>query len=166
MYHNQITDEINERVESMTRIQVLVADGETLYRESICAILGDQPDIKIAGRARSTKELINKAHKRRPDVVVMELAMDKGNGEDTLREMRNGNRDTKVLFVSQYEDEKHILSGLSSGCDGYIPKRATGSELISAIRVVHQGGYFLYPSVARVVIDECVKRFRELRETA
>lgn len=145
----------------MEKIKVLVADGETLYRESICALLKDQQDIKIVGQASDSRKVIEKVRKHAPDVVLMEVAKDQRNDEDIIPLLCNGHGNVKVLLVSQYEDEEHILSGLRSGCHGYIPKRATASELVSAIHAVYRGGYFLYPSVAKIVINECVRRLGE-----
>jgi len=150
----------------MSKTRVLVADGETLYREGICAMLGAQQDIKVAGRARTTTELIAKAQKCHPDVILVETALETGDSPQTVRSLKNGNVDVKVLLVSHHEDDGHILAGLMSGCDGYILKKAAASDLVSAIRAVQKGGFYLYPSVARVVINDCVQRFREMRETA
>ena len=153
-----------DRSVPMRKMSILVADGETLYRESICAVVAGQQDMRVAGRARSTEELVAKAEKYRPDVIFMEQAMDNGNAHSAVRALKNDGRDVKVLLVSQFEDEAHIISGLMSGCDGYIPKRASAVDLIAAARVVHSGGFYLYPSVARVVITECVERSRSLKE--
>ena len=67
---------------------------------------------------------------------------------------------TKVLLLTQYEDRDCVLSGLKAGANGYIPKRATASDLVSAILVVCRGGCFLYPSVAKTMLDDYIQRIR------
>ena len=150
----------------MRKIRVLVADGETMYRESICAVLKERQDVEIVGRATGVKDAIQMVRERRPQVVLMEPGEDDLGLEQVVGLLRNGESNVKILLVSQHEDEQHILSGLRSGCEGYIPKRATASELISAILALSRGGYYLYPSVAKVVINECVSKFREMQTHA
>ncbi|OGO39225.1 MAG: hypothetical protein A2147_05450 [Chloroflexi bacterium RBG_16_57_8] len=147
----------------MRRTRVLVVDGETMYRESICAVLSDRQDIEIVGRATSMNDLIQMARECRPHVVLLEPGADETGLEWVAGLFDGQSPPLKVLLVSQYEDEAHVLGGLLSGCQGYIPKRANASELVSAIQALRRGGYYLYPSAAKIVINECVSRSRGMQ---
>jgi two-component system response regulator NreC len=89
-----------------------------------------------------------------PDVVLMDIAMPGMDGLEATRRIKKKSPRMKVLVLTQYDDRQYILSAIKAGVDGYLPKRAVGSELISAIRVVSQGDSVLYPSAATALIND------------
>ena len=145
----------------MDKVRVLVADEETLFRQGVCALLKNCEDMEIAGEAANGKETIEMVRELTPDVVLMNIAMPIMNGAEVTHHIRKGKSDIKVLLLTQYEDRERVLSGLKAGANGYIPKRATIFELVSAILVVYRGGYFLYPSVAKTMVDDYFQLLRQ-----
>ncbi len=147
----------------MVKVRVLVADGQTLFREGICALLKTREDIEIVGEATNGKETIEMVRERTPDVVVMNIAMPFMDGAEVTHRIRKENSAIKVLLLTQYEDRDRILSGLKAGANGYIPKRAASSDLVSAVLTVYRGDYFLYPSVAKTVVSDYLQLIRHPR---
>ena len=145
----------------MAMVRVLVADEETLFREGVCALLRICEDIEIVGEATNGKETIEVVREQTPDVVLMNIAMPIIDGTEVTYRIRKEKSDIKVLLLTQYEDRERILSGLKAGANDYIPKRATASDLISAILAVYRGGCFLYPSVAKTMVDDYFQRIRQ-----
>jgi DNA-binding NarL/FixJ family response regulator len=84
----------------------------------------------------------------------MDIAMPGMNGLEATRCIREQYPQTRVLVLTQHEDRQYVLPMLQAGAAGYVPKRALGSDLISAIRVVARGETFLYPSAATAVVEE------------
>ena len=144
----------------MVKVRVLVADEEALFREGVCALLKTYDDMEMVGEAANGKEAIEIVREQTPDVLVMNIAMPIIDGAEVTRRVRKVNSNIKVLLLTQYEDRDHILSGLKAGANGYIPKRATASDLVSAVLTVYRGGYFLYPSVAKTMVDDYFQRIR------
>ena len=144
----------------MDKVRVLVADEEALFREGVCALLKVYKDIEIVGEATNGKETIEIVREQNPDVVLVNMAMPIMDGAEVTHRIRKENSDIKVLLLTQYEDRDRVLTGLKAGANGYIPKRATASELVSAILAVHRGNYFLYPSVATTVVSDYLQRIR------
>ncbi len=144
----------------MTKVRVLVADGQTLFREGVCALLKIREDIKIVGEATNGKETIEKMREQTPDVVLIDIAMSIIDGAEVTHHIRKENSEIKVLLLTQYEDKEHVLTGLKAGANGYISKQATASDLVSAILAVHRGGYFLYPSVAKTMVNDYLQLIR------
>ena len=140
----------------MTVARVLVADRDNLVCEAMCAMLTGVADIEVVGAASSTSAMVEMAKSTLPSVVLMDMAIAAIDTENAIRELRQVNSDIKVLVLSSYEERDDILRGLKAGSNGYLPKRARASELVSAINAVSQGGYFLYPSVAKKVVNEYV----------
>ncbi len=138
----------------MNKIRVLLVDDHAIMRDGISALFDLQDDIEIVGEASEGKEAIEKAQELVPDVVVMDISMPEMDGLEATRRIKRKNPATKILVLTQHDNREYILSTIKSGSDGYLPKRALGSELIAAIRAVHQGHSFLYPAAAGALIED------------
>ncbi|MBI4286213.1 MAG: response regulator transcription factor [Chloroflexi bacterium] len=138
----------------MARIRVLVADEQTMFREGLCALLRTRGDIEVVGEATDGHEAVAMAQAKLPDLVLMNMSIPGLDGAEVTHRVRKESSETKVLLLTQCEDRDRILSGLKAGASGYIPKKASAADLVSAMQVVCRGGYFLYPSIARAVVDD------------
>ncbi len=138
----------------MNKIRVLLVDDHALMRDGISALLDLQDDIEIVGEASEGKEAIEKARELVPDVVIMDISMPDMDGLEATRRIKKKNPAMKILVLTQHDNKEYILSTIKSGSDGYLPKRALGSELVAAIRTVHQGHSFLYPTAAGALIED------------
>jgi len=128
-------------------IRVLVVDDHALHRDGIRQILGQQPDIQVAGEAESAElalVLVNQLH---PSVVLMDIRLPGMNGIDATRRIRRDHPGTRVLVVSAYDDEEYIRGALEAGASGHLSKAAPGRQLIEAVRAVAAGGTVIEPAV-------------------
>ncbi|MFC1951716.1 response regulator [Chloroflexota bacterium] len=148
------------------KVRVLVADGEALFREGVCALLKTCKDIEIVGKVANGKAAIEMVREQNPDVVIVNIDMPILGGAEVTHRIRKENSDIKVLLLTQHEDRDRIFSGLNAGANGYISKRASASDLVSAILAVYQGGYFLYPSVAKTMVNDYLHLLRHPRSSA
>ena len=144
----------------MSKIRVMLVDDHALFREGMRALLQSCSDIEIVGEATNGKEAIEKVSQLSPEVVLMDIAMPVMGGVEATRRIRKDNPEIGVLVLTQYEDSEYILSMLKAGAKGYIAKTATAAELVAAIRAVHKGESFLYPSATTALIKEYLTRAR------
>jgi DNA-binding NarL/FixJ family response regulator len=142
----------------MQKIKVLIADDHAIMRDGIRALLDINDDIEVIGEASEGKEAVEKVQELMPDVVVMDIAMPGLNGMEATRLIAKSAPKVKVLVLTQHDNKEYILSAIKAGATGFVPKRALGSELVSAIRAVYQGDSVLYPSVASALIEDYRKR--------
>ncbi len=138
----------------MDKIKVLVVDDHAIMRDGIRALVSLHDDIEIIGEAGSGQEAIDKARELAPDVIIMDIAMSGMDGLEATRRILKQNPKARILILTQHDDKEYILSAIKAGSAGYVPKRALGSELISAIRAVYHGESFLYPSAATALIQD------------
>ena len=138
----------------MEKIKVLIVDDHTIMREGIHALLGMSQDVEVVGEASDGNEAIEKCRDAGPDVLVMDIAMPGMDGLEATRQIKKKNKNVKVLILTQHSNREYILSAVKAGADGYVPKAALSSELVSAIHAVYGGHSFLHPTIASTVIEE------------
>src|SRR4030043_1794974 len=142
----------------MDKTRILMVDDHAIMRDGIRALLGLHTDIEVVGEASEGKEAIEKAQELLPDVVIMDIAMPGMDGLEATRRIRKKNPKMKVLVLTQHDNKEYILSVIKAGASGYVPKRALGSELVSAIHAVQEGDSFLYPSAAAALIEDYLQQ--------
>lgn len=138
-------------------VRVLVADSHTLIREGLCALLAGGDGIEFVGVTASFAEVAEAVRADRPDVVLMGIDMILEKGAGIISRILEADADTRVLLLGEREERESILRGLMAGARGFIPTRADSAELVSAVKVVQQGDCFLYPSAARILVDEYLR---------
>lgn len=138
----------------MSKIKVLMVDDHAILREGLRALLSYYNDVEVVGEASDGASALTQIGELAPDVVLMDIAMPGMNGLEATRLIREQYPKTRVLVLTQHEDKQYVLPMLQAGAAGFVPKRALGSDLISAIRVVARGETFLYPSAATAVVEE------------
>lgn len=142
----------------MSKTRILVADDHALVREGIIALLKLHDDIEVLDEAADGRETIEKALKLRPDIVLMDIAMPGLGGLEATVEIKKANPDIKILVLSQYDDKEYISRLLKAKVSGYILKHAVGTDLISAIRAVARGEFYLYSSITSSLVDDYLSK--------
>ena len=126
-----------ERV--VKRIRVLIVDDHTVIRDGLRAVLTLQKDITVVGEAVDGKDAVEKTLQLLPDVVIMDIVMPVMNGLEATKQICKERPETKVVMLTQYDDEENILMSEQVGAYGFIPKRAASSQLITGVRSVYAG---------------------------
>ena len=128
--------------EAIRKIRVLVADDHTMVRDGICAVLTLQRDLDIVGEAVNGKEAIDKVFRLLPDVALMDIVMPAMSGLEATRQISTQCPQTRVLILTQYDEQENMLVASQAGAYGFIPKKAASEQLITGIRTVYGGNYF------------------------
>ena len=142
----------------MTPIRILLVDDHTVVRAGLRMLLGADPELQIVGEAENGAQALRLTDELAPDVVLMDISMPDMNGIEATRKIKEQNPNVVVLALTMHEDDQYFFEMLAAGASGYVPKRAAPNDLLSAIHAVHNGGVFLFPSVARVLVQDYVQR--------
>ena len=142
----------------MTPIRILLVDDHAVVRAGLRMLLGADPELQIVGEAENGAQALRLTDELAPDVVLMDISMPDMNGIEATRKIKGQNPNVVVLALTMHEDDQYFFEMLAAGASGYVPKRAAPNDLLSAIHAVHNGGVFLFPSVARVLVQDYVQR--------
>lgn len=145
-------------------IRVLIADDHTIVREGVHLLLKAQPDIDVVGEAADGQQAIALIRQLHPDLVVMDIQMPNLNGLEATRTIKQEFPHTHILVLTMYESDEYFFQMLNAGASGYVLKKAASADLVAAIRAVHQGNVFLYPSVARRLVSDYLTRAKSGQE--
>jgi two-component system response regulator NreC len=144
----------------MAHIRVLLVDDHTLFRQGVRTLLSAEPDLEIVGEASNGGEAIERAAELRPDVVVMDISMPGMSCFEATRQIRKARPETRVLYLTMYDDEDYLIEAMEVGASGYVLKDSPAPQLSSAIRDVHRGGSFLSPRMLSQLVDDFRSRVR------
>lgn len=143
---------------SSSQIRLLLVDDHTLVRQGIRSLLEIQPDLEVVGEASGGHEAIEKAAELLPDVILMDLAMPDLNGMEATAAIKGAHPDIQVLALSMHGTDDYLFRVLKSGASGYVLKEADAAELASAVRAVHGGGAYVYPPLAKRLVEQFLLR--------
>jgi DNA-binding NarL/FixJ family response regulator len=145
---------------SSSPIRVLAVDDHPLVREGIAGLVSVQPDMTLVAQAANGREAIQQVRTHLPDVTLMDLQMPEMNGLDALIAIRAEFPNARVIMLTTYEGDVHILRALRAGAQGYLLKNTLHSDLLQTIRAVHAGRRSLSPEasfqVAQHVSDQAL----------
>src|SRR5271169_5859111 len=144
----------------MAKTRIMLADDHTLFRQGIRTLISAEADMEVVGEASNGGDAVEKATELRPDVVLMDVSMPGLSSFEATRQIRKGRPETKVLFLTMYDDEDYLAECMEAGASGYLLKDSPSEQLVSAIGEVHRGGSFLSPRMLSHLVDDFRSRVR------
>jgi two-component system response regulator NreC len=139
-------------------IRVLIADDHTIVRSGVNLLLSSEPDIQVVGEATDGISAVELAQRFKPDVVLMDIGMPELDGFEATRRIRERVPEAKVLVLTMHRSDEYLFQMLEAGAQGYVLKGAETGELINAVRTVARGEVFLYPSMARRLVQQFLRQ--------
>jgi DNA-binding NarL/FixJ family response regulator len=134
-------------------IRILIADDHEVVRVGLSSLLDRQVDMAVVGAAASGNEAVELARELHPDVVLLDVRMADGSGNDACRAITAESPGTPVVMLSGYRDDESLFGAITAGASGYLMKRVHGDELADAIRTVAGGRSTLDPAVTAAVLE-------------
>ena len=133
---------------------VLLADDHALVREGIRAYLETQDDLTVVAEAGGGEEAVRLAAEHAPDVALMDLIMPGMDGVEATRRLAAVSPKTRVIVLTSYHDDEHVLPAIRAGAFSYVLKEVGSRELADAVRRTAAGEVVLHPRVAARVMRE------------
>jgi DNA-binding NarL/FixJ family response regulator len=128
-------------------ITALIVDDHEVVRQGLRLSLSRAPHIRVVGEAGNGVEALDLAHRRKPDIVIMDVRMPNMDGLEATRQLLEQLPETKVLLFTAYSERSLLGRGFESGAKGYVLKEAPHETLVRAIERVAAGGDFVDPAL-------------------
>ena len=137
----------------MSKIRIMLADDHTLFRQGIRTLISAEKDMEVVGEASNGGDASTKGELR-PDVVLMDIGMPGLSSFEATRQIKKNRPETKVLFLTMYDDEDYLVEGMEVGASGYVLKDSPAAQLVAAVRDVCRGGSYLSPRMLSQLVDD------------
>jgi two-component system response regulator NreC len=140
------------------KIRILIADDHTIVRAGVRLLLAAEPNIDVVGEASDGLQALSMVAELQPDLVLMDIAMPGMDGLEATRKIKGQWPSIKVLVLTMHRTDEYFFEMLKAGVSGYMLKGAETSELIDAVRVASRGEIYLYPAMARRLVQDYLTR--------
>ena len=149
---------IDDAVPLGMSIRVLLVDDQQLVRTGFRMILTDEEGIEVVGEAANGRDAVDAAPRLRPDVVVMDIRMPVMDGVEATRRLSATGPDApRVLVLTTFDTDEHVVEALRAGASGFLLKDVTPADFVAAIRIVASGEALIAPSVTRRLLERFVQ---------
>jgi len=147
----------------MPKIRCLLVDDHTLFRQGVRRLLETESDFEVVGEAADGGEAVEKARELRPDIVLMDIGMPGLSSFESSRQIKKNRMETKIIFLTMYEDEDYLVQCLEVGASSYVLKDTPAPQLLTAVRDVYKGGKYLSSRVLGKLVEDFRSRVRDTR---
>jgi len=142
-------------------IRLLLVDDHAVVRTGLRMLLENEEDIEIVGEAGTGQAALQMVERLQPDMVLMDIGLPDMTGIEVTRQVKQQWPQVGIVALTIHEDEEYFFQMLQAGANGYVPKRAAPEELLTALRTAADGGVYLYPSLARLLVRDYLSGDRE-----
>ena len=148
------------------KICILLVDDHDVVRSGVRMLLENEEDLVILGEAGSGQQALELVEKLDLDVVIMDITLPDMSGIEVTQRIKQSHPKIAVVALTIHEDQQYFFEMLQVGASAYVPKRAAPNDLITAIRAAHRGEMYIYPSLARLLVNDFLTRVEEGDEKA
>ncbi len=134
-------------------IKVSIVEDNDRVRESLTSLIDGARGFRCVGAHRSAEAALKLIPDEKPDVVLMDIHLPRLSGIDCVRKLKALGPNLLVLMLTAYEDDDLIFQALKAGANGYLIKQTSPSEILAAVKEVHEGGAPMSSNIARKVIQ-------------
>src|SRR6266516_2979713 len=123
----------------MAKTRIMIVDDHEVVRMGMRAAFETEPDLAVVGEASNGAEALAKMPVLAPQLILMDVRMEKMNGIEACREIKSRYPDVQILMITSYSDDDAVISSILAGASGYLLKHLSRAELLRSIRLVASG---------------------------
>jgi DNA-binding NarL/FixJ family response regulator len=142
----------------MTRLRIVLADDHAVVRAGLELLINAQADMEVVGHATDGREAVRQVRECQPDMIVMDVSMPNLDGVEATAQIARANPQVRILALTRHGDQGYLSRLLRAGAAGYILKKTAADELITAIRIVAEGGTYIDPTLAGELVETIDER--------
>src|SRR6266581_4268215 len=137
----------------MTKTRIMIVDDHEMVRLGMRAALEAEPDLTIIGEASNGAEALAKMPVLDPELILMDVRMEKMNGIEACREIKSNYPDVRILMITSYTDDEAVISSILARASGYLLKHLSRAELLRSIRLVASGHSLIDTNITKQALE-------------
>ena len=137
----------------MTKTRVMIVDDHEVVRLGMRAAFEAEPDLSVVGEASNGAEALAKMSVLDPQLILMDVRMEKMNGIEACREIKSQYPDVHILMITSYTDDDAVISSILAGASGYLLKHVSRADLLRSIRLVATGHSLIDTNTAKQALE-------------
>lgn len=132
-------------------IHIAIVDDHVIMRQGLISLLAEYEEINILFDANNGKELMDNLKTSKPDIVLLDIAMPVMNGKEALEKMQLKYPKIKVIIMTNYFHDEHIIEFVKAGASAFLPKNCDIDKLLDAINYVYEHGHYYDNRVSAIL---------------
>lgn len=135
----------------MSQTRIFLADDHTMFRQGLRELIERKTDFAVVGEASNGREALEQVTRLVPDILLLDIQMPELSGVEVARELAQSHPGIKIVMLTMYRQDEHLVEAINAGARGYLLKDADASELLSVIGRVARGESALDPALTQQV---------------
>ncbi len=148
----------------MEVIRLMLVDDHEVVRSGLKVYLNNQTDMLVICEAGDGLSAIQIALVYKPDIIVMDISMPGMDGLEATNQLSVFLPETSILALTMHVDRQYFLEMMAAGVKGYVTKQSVADELLTAIRIIAEGGVYLPPVFARWLLEDYQRWIKLLKQ--
>ena len=133
--------------------RILIADDHPIFREGLARTIEREKAFSVVAQAGDGAEALKLINELRPDLAVLDVSMPIMDGIEVARRLHEQALPTELVFLTMYKDQQYFNAAMDLGVRGYLLKDGVASELLSCLKAVHEGQYYISPIISHLFIE-------------
>ena len=127
----------------IAKLRVVVVDDHPMFRDRLAQIINHEPDMTVCGEAGNAQLALETIQRTSPDLAIIDITLDGTSGLELIKSVRALGLKIALLVLSMHDESLYAERALRAGANGYVTKRQSGAEVVSAVRRVLAGEVYL-----------------------
>ena len=127
-------------------ISIIIADDHKMVAQALKQVIEAKDSAEVTGIALTIADAAGQLEEKKPDLLLLDIAMPDGDGIEALPKLRKASQDTKIIILTMYSEAEVIQRAIKSGVDGYLMKDSDAEEILAAIEQVSNGERYISPA--------------------
>ena len=142
-------------------VKLFLADDHPIVVQGMRSYLEREPDLRVVGEGRNGVAVVEDIERLQPDLALVDIIMPGLSGLEITRLIQQHSPKTRVIILSMYADEPYVVEALKAGAMGYVLKGCDPSIMLTAVREVLSGNYYLCPPLNEKAIQTYLREASE-----
>ena len=135
------------------KTRVFIADDHPIFREGLVKTIESHDAFSLVGQAADGEAALRSIRELHPDIAILDVEMPKMSGIDVARSVHKEALPTELVLLTMYKDPAYFNAALDLGVRGYLLKDVVSGELVSCLKTVGEGKYYISPAISQLLVE-------------